>query len=109
MILGIWRAQRNPSRSLEDYVKFQEDVLVQKIKSVRGCLGVLNFHSENEWGTIQLWESREADLAADTSPEAKFIYEQLMASGLLVKEGTYEWFEVHNGFVLTDAIEKHIK
>jgi len=111
MIIGIWRAKRNPAKSLEEYKKFQHDHVIPGMREVKGCLGVLNFHSDTEWGTIQLWESHEADLAEDTSPQAKFIFDALKASGLMPAEGdsSYEWFEVHNGFAVKDVFEKFLK
>ena len=111
MIIGIWRAKRNPAKSLEEYKKFQHDHVITGLRTVKGCLGVLNFHSDNEWGTIQLWESHEADLAEDTSPQAGQIAVALKASGLMPAEGesSYEWFEVHNGFAVKDVFEKFLK
>ena len=111
MIIGIWRAKRNPAKSLEEIKKFQHDYVVKEMQSVKGCLGVLNFHSETEWGTIQIWESVEADDAEDNSPQAKKIYEAQKAAGLLPLEGetSYERFEVHNGFAVKDVFEKYLK
>ena len=111
MIIGIWRAKRDPSKTLEAYIAFQNDVVIPGMRAVAGCLGVLNFHSEEEWGTIQIWESREADLAEDSSPEAKHIYDELQKSGLMPKEDevSYEWFEVHNGFAVKDVFGRYFK
>ena len=111
MIIGIWRAKRNPAKSLEEYKKFQHDTVIKEMHNVKGCLGVLNFHSDDEWGTIQLWESHEADLAEDTSPQAKGIYDTMKANGLLPAEGesSYEWFEVHNGFAVEEVFKKFLK
>lgn len=111
MIIGIWRAKRNPGKSLEDYKKFQHDYVVKEMRTVKGCLGCLNFHDDNEWGTIQLWESREADLAEDTSPQSARIFEALKASGLMPADGevSYEWFEVHNGFAADEALKRFLK
>ena len=63
MIIGIWRAPLDKNRTLEDYIKFQNEVVVPEMKTMQGLLGIFNFHTETEWGTIQLWESHEADLA----------------------------------------------
>ena len=67
MIIGIWRAKRNPSQSLDAIKKFQHDYVVKEMQTVKGCLGVLNFQSDDHWGTIQIWESIEADDAEDDS------------------------------------------
>ena len=48
-------------------------------------------------------------MAEDTSPQSKRINEKLMASGLLTGQGTYEWFEIHNGFAVEDVFKKYLK
>ena len=110
MIIGIWRAPRDNARPLEDYKKFQHDVVVPEMKTVKGCLGIINFHTEAEWGTIQIWESREADEAEDTSPQSKRIGEKLAALGLLHQgQGPYETVDVPNGFAHKELLEKFMK
>lgn len=108
MIVGIWRAPLDPLQPLEKYTDFQRAVVVPALKTIKGCLGIINFHSETEWGTLQLWENREADLLSDASPQAQHIHAALVASGLLVNEGSYEWFEVHNGFIVDEFFRQFL-
>jgi len=110
MIIGIWRAPRDAARTLDEYKKFQHDVVIPEMQTVKGCLGIINFHTDTEWGSIQLWESREADDAEDTSPQAKRIGEKLTAAGLLhAGQGHYETVDVHNGFALEEFFKKFMK
>ena len=110
MIIGIWRAPLDKNRTLEDYIKFQNEVVVPEMKTMQGLLGIFNFHTETEWGTIQLWESHEADLAEDYSPQTGRISEQMKALNLLPNgQGDYEVFEVHNGFTHADLLTMALK
>jgi hypothetical protein len=105
MIIGIWHAKRDPARSVEEYKKFQVEHVNVNMLGVKGCLGVLNFFTETEWGTFQFWQSREADLAEDLSPQSKAIFEALKASGLLpnLNDAHYEWYEINSGYLVEDV------
>ena len=110
MIIGIWRAPLDKNRPLEDYIKFQNQVIVPEMKTIPGCLGIINFHTEAEWGTIQLWESLAADMAEDYSPQTARISEKMNALRLLPgNQESYETLEVHNGFTHADLLTMALK
>ena len=110
MIINIFRAPLDKSRPIEDYIKFQNEVVIPEMTTPKGLLGLFHFHTDTEWGTVHIWESLAADMAEDYSPQYVRISQQLKALQLLpVDPGEYEVLEVHSGFTHADLLTMALK